>query len=224
MRRQWIFAAMLALAIAIASPARAGSHLWVINEVFSNADGTIQFIEMHECCGAANEIALADKWILSDATGSQFIFPENLPAGSTANKYLLLGTPCFAALPGAPELDYIIPEHFFDTEQDTLTYWFYDPATLSFGPGELPLDGVMSLAQDGTVAINSPTNFSDETGSVQVPCNPADLDGDGMVGVTDLIEMLAAWSTDPGCPPDLDGDGNVGIGDLIILLGAWGPC
>ena len=29
---------------------RAGSHLWVINELFSNADGTIQFVEMYNCC------------------------------------------------------------------------------------------------------------------------------------------------------------------------------
>ena len=53
---------------------------------------------------------------------------------------------------------------------------------------------------------------------------PADLDGDGEVGVTDLIVLLAAWGTDPGGPPDFDGDGNVGITDLIELLRRWGPC
>ncbi len=26
------------------------------------------------------------------------------------------------------------------------------------------------------------------------------------------------------CPEDLDGDGVVGVGDLIFLLAAWGPC
>ncbi len=53
---------------------------------------------------------------------------------------------------------------------------------------------------------------------------PADLDGDGAVGITDLLAMLAAWGTDPGGPPDLDGDGIVGITDLLELLSSWGPC
>ena len=26
------------------------------------------------------------------------------------------------------------------------------------------------------------------------------------------------------CPADLDGDGIVGTSDLIVLLGNWGPC
>jgi hypothetical protein len=55
------------------------------------------------------------------------------------------------------------------------------------------------------------------------PC-AADLDGDGMVAVTDFLALLAAWGTNPGGPPDLDGDGNVGIVDLLELLTAWGPC
>jgi hypothetical protein len=52
----------------------------------------------------------------------------------------------------------------------------------------------------------------------------ADLDDSGDVGVTDFLQMLAAWGTDPGGPPDLDGDGNVGISDVLILLAVWGPC
>lgn len=52
----------------------------------------------------------------------------------------------------------------------------------------------------------------------------ADLDGDGVIGVNDLLDLLAAWGTDPGGPPDLDGDGSVGVNDLLALLAAWGPC
>lgn len=55
------------------------------------------------------------------------------------------------------------------------------------------------------------------------PC-PADLDGDGNVGLSDLLALLAAWGSKPNGPPDLDGDGNVGLGDLLILLADWGPC
>ncbi len=34
----------------------------------------------------------------------------------------------------------------------------------------------------------------------------------------------AAWGTDPGGPPDFDGDGTVGILDLLTLLANWGLC
>ncbi len=51
-----------------------------------------------------------------------------------------------------------------------------------------------------------------------------DLDASGDVGVTDLLDLLGAWGTDPGGPPDFDGDGDVGVTDLLALLGAWGEC
>lgn len=57
-----------------------------------------------------------------------------------------------------------------------------------------------------------------------VPLCPADLDGDRVVGVTDLLDLLAQWGTDPGGPPDLDGSGAVDVADLLALLAAWGPC
>ncbi|MHC4414772.1 MAG: hypothetical protein ACYS0G_05765 [Planctomycetota bacterium] len=52
-----------------------------------------------------------------------------------------------------------------------------------------------------------------------------DLDGDGVVGIADLLELLASWGLCPGppdpCPADLDGDGFVGVNDLDLLLDNW---
>ncbi len=53
---------------------------------------------------------------------------------------------------------------------------------------------------------------------------PADLDGDGTVGASDLLSLLVQWGDDPGGPPDFDGDGTVGSSDLLILLANWGSC
>jgi endonuclease/exonuclease/phosphatase family metal-dependent hydrolase len=50
--------------------------------------------------------------------------------------------------------------------------------------------------------------------------NPADLDGDGSVGGSDLSILLNQWGG--AGTADLDGDGTVGGGDLAILLNAWG--
>jgi hypothetical protein len=55
------------------------------------------------------------------------------------------------------------------------------------------------------------------------PC-PADLDGDGNVGVVDMLALLSAWGSDPAGAADLDGDGEVSVVDLLALLAAWGPC
>ena len=42
--------------------------------------------------------------------------------------------------------------------------------------------------------------------------------------MTDLLELLAAWGHCADCPADLDGDGAVGVTDLLSLLAAWGVC
>ena len=55
---------------------------------------------------------------------------------------------------------------------------------------------------------------------------PGDIDGAGVVGILDFLELLAAWGPCPGpCPPscaaDFDGDCEVGILDFLIMLGNW---
>jgi hypothetical protein len=65
------------------------------------------------------------------------------------------------------------------------------------------------------------------TGALTIACNPpcpADLDGDGAVGIVDFLTLLAAWGPNAGHPADLNGDGLVGIVDFLELLAAWGPC
>ena len=52
-----------------------------------------------------------------------------------------------------------------------------------------------------------------------------DLNGDGVVGVKDLLLLLGAWGKCDDCndcPADLDDDCSVGVKDLLILLGNWG--
>jgi hypothetical protein len=53
-----------------------------------------------------------------------------------------------------------------------------------------------------------------------------DLNNDGMVGITDLLALLAAWGPCPAppaaCAADLNLDGSVGVGDLLLMLANWG--
>ncbi|MHC4415245.1 MAG: choice-of-anchor D domain-containing protein [Planctomycetota bacterium] len=60
------------------------------------------------------------------------------------------------------------------------------------------------------------------SGGLAVPPCPMDCgDGDGTVGIRDLLALLGQWGTEGSC--DADG-GGVGIRDLLMLLAAWGAC
>ncbi len=52
---------------------------------------------------------------------------------------------------------------------------------------------------------------------------PSDVDGDGFVGITDLLALLGVWDSDQ-CNADIDQDGIVGISDFLEVLDAWGTC
>ncbi len=58
-------------------------------------------------------------------------------------------------------------------------------------------------------------------------CNPdliGDVNGDGVIDVSDLLLLLAAWGQCPSrmdCPADLNGDGEVDVDDLLLLLNHW---
>ena len=149
-----------------------GSHTWDFTEVFSNADGTIQFIELRECCGGPSETGLPGHILSSNA--HSFAIPGVALTPPTSNKHYLLGTAAYAALPGAPAPDAIIPAgslpFFFSPGGDTLSYVPWDTWTLP----SVPTDGVNSLLRNGTTGPNSPTNYAGVTGSVNAaPAVPA---------------------------------------------------
>jgi hypothetical protein len=176
-------------------PALSGVHLWRITESFSNASGTIQFIEMTTCCGSAGgEIFLSNQPLSSNS--HTFTFPANLTM-ATPNKHVLLATSAFAALAGAPVPDYIIVENFFSPAGDTLTFSVYDTVTFPTGVVH-PTDGTNSLNKlpddmtDTTFAArNSPTNLHEQTGSVTAVTGPPAVP-DGTGGTRPLTASLQA--------------------------------
>jgi hypothetical protein len=59
-------------------------------------------------------------------------------------------------------------------------------------------------------------------GEITSPC-PADINGDSVVDVLDLLAVLAVWGAGSG-PADINGDGVVNVLDLLEVLAVWGPC
>ena len=158
------------VALLFSTRALAAFHLWDINEVYTNADGTIQFIEFTTVFTGENFL-MGERFT---SNSSQFIFPNDL-VGSTANKKFLIATFGFAALPGAVTPDYVMPDNFIAvTGGDTLTLVnvIVNADQITFGPGVLPTNGVDSLDRTTMNPIpNSPTNFAGQTGSTLVPTN-----------------------------------------------------
>jgi serralysin len=160
------------------TPLAAGAafHLWDITEVYSNDDGSVQFIEL--ATSTNNQDEIIDHTLISDL--ATFMFPTDLDPdemgngnGATANQHMLVATPAFASQPGAVTPDFVLDgPDFFDFVEDSLD--FAGVNTLGWASGELPTNGIDSFHEPfgsdvRTIDINSPTNFAGEVGELPEP-------------------------------------------------------
>jgi hypothetical protein len=181
-------------------PALAIVHLWDIAEIYSNDDGSVQFVELFT--KGAGEVAIQTGRLRSDANDVDLVGPVLAP---TTSRSFLIATPGFADLPGGVTPDTTMPAGpFFEVDGDTLVFTTLNNApifdTIIFGPGELPLDGVLSLHRDnpgGTSGAdlpgglfpddNSPTNYAGDAGHLMLP-EPATT----LLGAIALVAVSAA--------------------------------
>ena len=97
--------------------------------------------------------------------------------------------------------------------------------------GGLHLDSGTMFLQNTVVCGNSAeqiaaTNWADQGGNtIDVECESCtgDFDGDGSVGIDDLLTVLENWG-EGNSDGDLSGDGDTTIDDLLIVIGVWGEC
>lgn len=168
---RWFSIVALAL---VATAARAEFHTFQIEELYSNADGTVQFIVLHEAQGMNGENFLQGQALTSAGTGvtKTYIFPTDLPGGGcdmyfgcssspTANKRVLIATAGFAAL-NLVAPNYVVPNGFLPINGGTVNYAFVDQVTYT----SLPTDGTNALSRSGMVIPNVATNFVGYSASV----------------------------------------------------------
>jgi serralysin len=194
MRSKWFALIPLLIPLFAPSPAAATFHLWQITELYSNADGSVQFVELFTNANFQDEMAghtLA-------STGTTFTYPPDLdPDGSgngndiTGNHYMLIATPAFASQPGAVPPDFTFAAaNFMSKVADTINFaGGFD--TFTFTSDELPTNGVDSLNEPfgsnaRTTAANSPTNFHGQVGSLPEPSAPL-----GMLAGAAAVFLLA---------------------------------
>ncbi len=152
------------MSLAFIGNAAAFFHNYRINELYSNADGSIQFIELTN--GPVNGEMFSEGVTMSvtaqgGSASHTFTFPSNLPSSVTANTSVLLATQGFANL-GIVTPDFIVPAGFLFTGGGTVNLGTFDIVTYS----ALPTNGILSMNRDGTTAVNSPRNFAGKTGTV----------------------------------------------------------
>ena len=71
-------------------------------------------------------------------------------------------------------------------------------------------------------------DYTDNGGNIVAEECPAecapDINGDGIVNVSDLLQLIGAWGPCSGCDEDIDDSGEVNVSDLLTVIAAWGDC
>jgi len=162
-RSAWTCATALFALAGAASVAAQSSYR--ITELFSNQDGSIQFIRLSETAGLDGVNAFQNLAITVTSRGStrQWTFPNALPTVQTAHRDIIVGIARKVPFPGLGEVptifqftnccvvlahtDFVIPPNFLPTDGATVDFAGFDRITYA----ALPTDGASALFDDQTV-------------------------------------------------------------------------
>jgi hypothetical protein len=150
-----------------AGPSQASFHLYVISEIYSSPDGTVQYIELFEpaSAGLNGQNFLSGHQVTSSGAAA-FNIPSNLPSGNTLGTHVLFATQAFANL-NVVTPDYIIPANFIPVTGGTVNYAGVSSVTFP----ALPTDG-SAISSNGASKTPQPTNFAGATGTLQAAFTP----------------------------------------------------
>jgi hypothetical protein len=151
------------------SPAFADFHTFRIEQLYSDASGSVQFIVLRESSGFGGQHVFTGHALTSTGNGQTktFVFPTNLPSADTSGRAVLIGTASFAAL-GVVAPDYTVPDGFLALPSGSVDFAGVD----SFVYTALPSDGTRALFQSGASTENLAVNFAGQSGSVRVVAPP----------------------------------------------------
>jgi hypothetical protein len=163
---------LLGLAL-VTGNAHATFHLWSMSELYSNADGSVQFLELRALASGQQFVAGHSLSASSGGVTHSIEFTHDLP-GDSSGRTFLVGTQGFAAL-GIVVPDFVVPNGFFFQGGGSI---IFAEGADSWSHGALPADGT-SLNRNGSTGANSPRNFLGQTGSVpaSTPTASANVQG-----------------------------------------------
>lgn len=219
--------------------AAATFHEWKIDQFFSNADSSVQYIRF--ATTASGQQALSGHTLQSSALGT-FTFGHDL-AGDTANRHFVIATQGYVNLPGGIQPDFVSPGPLFARSGDTINFAGVDSVTFS-GTDFTTLTAqsewnevkaINVVHSGGGVTLSGDSfslkNFAGASNSTwQNIANPYDIDGDGLVKPLDvllLIDELNLLGNPYRLPPrtltrkfflDVDADGTLKPLDIVSVI------
>ena len=164
-RTRWMPGFVL-IALATATGA-AGQSTYRITELFSNQDGSMQFIRLSESAGLDGQNAFENLAITVTYGGGthRWVFPYALPTEQTAHRDVIVGiappvpVQQFGEAPtifqfmgcctGLTHPDYLMPANFLPTDGATVDFAGIDEMTYA----ALPTDGALALFADRHVGV-----------------------------------------------------------------------
>jgi len=164
----------------VAPNADASFHTYQIDQIYSNADGTIQFVVLRETLGYPAEYYFSGHTFTSTQAGTiqTYTFMKDLPGASmggyggmmnsTAFTNVLIATAGFAAL-GLVTPDYVIPNGFLPLANGTINYAGVDQVSYA----SLPTDGASAVNRSGMIIQNVAANFAGDSASVTAAPPPS---------------------------------------------------
>ena len=165
LRRLFCSAAVLLSAAISTSRSQAAFHLWNLHEVYTNASGTLQFIELSTAFGSQQFVGSQQINVsnIGNTITHSLTIPSDLPGDTTGHDFLIGTAGLHAA--GGPVPDYIIPDGFLFSAGGSISFFGANSGPYS----ALPTDGLLSRTWTGGNATNSPQNFAGQVGSVPEP-------------------------------------------------------
>ena len=168
-----------ALPFFLVLPSRAAFHQWQIQQVCTNSDGSVQFIEMHDNFQFETFTNGLQLSATSDGN-TKTVTLTNLPSPTPGS--LLFATSGFSSLPGAVTPDFTLPSGgpFFNPNATSITISFSGSGdSITFSGASLPHDGVHSLTDTNLYStpnlvsgVNALQNLVGATGSVSLAPEP----------------------------------------------------
>jgi hypothetical protein len=167
-------------------------------------DATVEYSDVEGGFVGANVVDVDPMFVDSDGLDDELGTPDDdlrLAAGSS----LIDAAANFLVAPDAADID-----GDGDTSEptpldlDDNPRFFDDPGSADRGLGDPPVVDV------------GPYEFGSKV------INPFDINGDGIVGVDDLLEVILSWGAcrfpPTPCPADVTGDGSVDVDDLLLVI------